>query len=340
MGGVTYTRRSYYYDREFSDSIVARSTDSNYYNVGDAGFGGDDGSGPFMPYSPNFSVIRRGRTLNGSTALAVKDKSTHVCVLQPASGDSDENVGSKKKLLKGVLGLNYEGKDHAPPVQELPPTPLISRLAASPSGYANGRVEGDEDGDPGFTLAGVDVKTIAQGIRFLVRVAEAYQWRHHDSEGNSEVNDNDDGVEEDGGGLRLDFDPYYLEAGPPQRYRQRASPSRMSSARKTSLRALGRSNAGVGASESAQGHMDTFADGAISRSLLPPLEAARRVCYYLIAAAVFGIIASFGIAVWWSRSQGDASAGFTIGGYVIAVDALIVAIAGIVHRPGCRCWKV
>ncbi|KAI0198263.1 hypothetical protein F4808DRAFT_262980 [Astrocystis sublimbata] len=65
----------------------------------------------------------------------------------------------------------------------------------------------------------------------------------------------------------------------------------------------------------------------------------KRACYYLLSGLVIGIVASFVLALWWARTQGDISAGFTLGSYIVALDALVVAAAGIFHVPSCRCWK-
>ncbi|KAI0161291.1 hypothetical protein GGR57DRAFT_352838 [Xylariaceae sp. FL1272] len=69
----------------------------------------------------------------------------------------------------------------------------------------------------------------------------------------------------------------------------------------------------------------------------PPLS--KRTCYYLITALAAGLVSSLILALWWARSAGDISAGFTVGSYVVAVVALVIAAAGVFHAPGCRCWK-
>ncbi|KAI0552287.1 hypothetical protein F4679DRAFT_535164 [Xylaria curta] len=70
--------------------------------------------------------------------------------------------------------------------------------------------------------------------------------------------------------------------------------------------------------------------------VLPPRN--KRPCYYLLGGLSTGIVSSFALALWWARSQGDLSAGFTLGSYVVGVDALVVAAAGVFHAPSCRCW--
>ncbi|KAI0183643.1 hypothetical protein EV127DRAFT_413926 [Xylaria flabelliformis] len=69
-----------------------------------------------------------------------------------------------------------------------------------------------------------------------------------------------------------------------------------------------------------------------------PLPRNKRPCYYLLGGLSTGIVSSFALALWWARSQGDLSAGFTLGSYVVGVDALVVAAAGVFHAPSCRCW--
>ncbi|KAI1258677.1 hypothetical protein F5Y18DRAFT_434040 [Xylariaceae sp. FL1019] len=69
------------------------------------------------------------------------------------------------------------------------------------------------------------------------------------------------------------------------------------------------------------------------------LAPSKRVCYYLIATIVLGLTSSFALALWWSHSVGDVSAGFTVGSYVVAIIALLLAAAGVFHAPRCRCWE-
>ncbi|KAI1185595.1 hypothetical protein F5B17DRAFT_407327 [Nemania serpens] len=89
--------------------------------------------------------------------------------------------------------------------------------------------------------------------------------------------------------------------------------------------------------------IDTNRTITTSRSLASRFAAAlpgnKTPCSYLFAAAVIGIILSFALAIWWWRSQNDLSGGFTLGSYIIAVDALVVAVAGKFHAPNCRCRK-
>ncbi|KAI1272634.1 hypothetical protein F5Y07DRAFT_379375 [Xylaria sp. FL0933] len=288
--GVTYSRRSYYYDREFSDTIVRPASPD--YLLGSDGLASNSDA--------THSVVRSGRQVESRVSSAgasrlsrrVEDPFTRGRVLQSASGGGDEESGIE----------------------------LQSRVPVAAA-----------DSESGLNIAGLDVQVIARGIVFaadvFVRVAEAYQ----------RVRDDDQASESD-----VDTDPCHLEAGPPRRSRRasRALPKRDSRGRFTSSRhALASAATEIGASDETQGRSRSTHTSATRTLPAPPLSAAKRVCYYLIATAVFGIAASFAIAVWWAVSQGDASAGFTIGGYIIAVDALLVAIVGVVHRPGCRCWK-
>ncbi|KAI0503154.1 hypothetical protein F5B22DRAFT_563206 [Xylaria bambusicola] len=325
-GGVTYSRRSFYYDREFSDSIVvARSTN------------GDDGSRLLTSYASDFSYEPRRRY---PTRLLKKDE----------DNDRDEEERKANEFMRGrvlqssqgiVVPKDYSGATRygleSSPPQVAPPSPSSFSTRSSVIASST-RVDEDEEEEEfgrGLKIAGIDAKTIATvAAEIVVLGLKGYQHYQRfqplrENRANGGSSDVDDG-EQSGSGF--DLDPYYLEAGPPRRHPQRLSPSRHSPARKFSRRR-------VDASEEAQEHTSDCADGATSSSLLPPLSAAQRVCYYLIGAVLFGIVASFVVAVWWARSQGDTSAGFTIGGYVIAVDALIVAIGGLVHIPGCRCWK-
>ncbi|KAI2467047.1 hypothetical protein F4781DRAFT_329473 [Annulohypoxylon bovei var. microspora] len=61
-------------------------------------------------------------------------------------------------------------------------------------------------------------------------------------------------------------------------------------------------------------------------------------CFYLSAAAVALLIASFGISLWWSVNHDDVSGGFGMGSYMLAVSSVIIAIATYMHRQHCRCW--
>ncbi|TGJ86221.1 hypothetical protein E0Z10_g2518 [Xylaria hypoxylon] len=54
----------------------------------------------------------------------------------------------------------------------------------------------------------------------------------------------------------------------------------------------------------------------------------KRACYYLLGGLGIGIVTSFTLALWWARSQGDLSAGFTLGSYIIGIDALVIGNRG------------
>ncbi|KAI8955914.1 hypothetical protein F4801DRAFT_181975 [Xylaria longipes] len=333
--GVTYSRRSYYYDREFSDSIV-RPTDSfesfpsgcsiaTRYQERGSGFNEEYENISVAP-SKLFQNARRtpkrryddipARPLE-SSGWRFEDPFQRGRVLQTASADD--------RADDGVYAL----QDCAPP------KPAQEPAAAAAT-----------DAEPGLTFAGLDLQTIAQGVvvaaDILVRITEAYQ-RIRDGDGHDGSSE-DEGADDEFFGLNLD--PYHLEAGPPRRLRSlsKIPPRRTTPAPKTTTRrplvAIASTTGVASTTDRTRGDASGQSSNATAtRSILPPLPAGKRVCYYLIATVVFGVLASFGLALWWTQSQGDASAGFTIGGYVIAVDALIVAIVGVVHRPGCRCWK-
>ncbi|KAI0972941.1 hypothetical protein F4678DRAFT_427415 [Xylaria arbuscula] len=306
--GVTYSRRSYYYDREFSDSIVRPTDDIETF--------------------PAERVSRRRgyRHVDEGTVVAVEsvkpaasvgrheDPFTRGRVLQSAGGDDGENQRD-------------ETRDCAPSTSR-----LLSRLQSRVP-VPDTRAQAQADLEPRSGIAGVDMQAIARGVVLaadvFVRMAEVYQRLRDD-----DASENEGGEDSDDELFGLELDPYHLEAGPPHRSRSvsRASPRRTPRGNKDTAAA-----AAIDTSDETQGR--TSSDHTIATRTLPPLSAVKRVCYYLIATAILGIAASFGIAMWWALGQGDASTGFTIAGYVIAVDALVAAIVGVVHRPGCRCWK-
>ncbi|KAI1128217.1 hypothetical protein F5Y10DRAFT_241118 [Nemania abortiva] len=300
--GVTYVRRSYYYDREFSDSIIPPTNDFEQFP-------------PEGWTVTRRSGVRRMQSRGRSAAeLRVVESDKHVVdpftrgrVLQSAGNDDEyESV--------------FELESYNPVKSAQTPSSHASAAAAAASAPA--------DSEHGTTIAGLDVQAIAQGIvvaaDILVRITEAYQ-RLRDSEGNGEGGDDEF--------LGLDLDPYHLEAGPPRR--------KLPARKTTPGRSLIGSTASVTSMDEAQGHASSQNNNATTAQegqLLPPLPAIRKICYYLIATVIFGVVASLGIALWWAQVQGDVSDGFTIGGYIIAVDALAVAVVSLVHRPRCRCW--
>lgn len=316
---VTYSRRSYYYDDEFSDSITTPADD--------------------FIHSVAVAVVAK----KSDALRAYEDPFTRGRVLQSAASasasDSDEEEDGGGDIPNSVVAI--EMRDCVPVTQAQSQAPPHQPRSAPTD---------SEDG-AGLVTAHLDMLTMAQtfivAMDLAARITDVFQ-RFRGSE-----------VREGGvGGVdeRLP-DPYYLETGLlPPRYR---SPSRASSSsssrsrslptglrKSTSQRPVTISSASTSTSlgstpDEPQGHA---ADGNTTAAvqtgaLLNPLPPMKRLCYYLVATALFGVLASFGFALWWARSRGDVSAGFTIGGYLIAVDALVVAVVGIVHRPGCRCWK-
>ncbi|KAI0194696.1 hypothetical protein EV127DRAFT_508962 [Xylaria flabelliformis] len=346
--GVTYSRRSYYYDREFSDSIVrptdrsegslsGRSTATRYREQGlglneeyDHTFSPPVGArnGSFLRAGINSKrqyedTITRPRESSGW----FEDAFQRGRVLQSASTDDDDDDDDE-----GVYAL----QDCSPPK----PAQALSGIHSQVPTVAV-----PPESEPGLAVAGLDLQTIAQGIvvaaDVLVRITEAYQ-RIRDSDGyGGGGSSNDDAADDEFFGLNLD--PYHLEAGPPRQLRSlsRIPPLRTLSARKTvAQRAQVATSSATRTTSPREDTSCQSTNATTTKSILPPLPAGKRVCYYLIATVIFGVLASFGLALWWAQSQADVSAGFTIGGYVIAVDALVVAVVGVVHRPGCRCWKV
>ncbi|KAI0875371.1 hypothetical protein GGS24DRAFT_455450 [Hypoxylon argillaceum] len=300
--GVTYSRRSYYYDREFSDSIVPPTDTFERASP--------DGRravplrivGPLLwSPPPQYEVAE--------SAGRYRDPFAVGRVLQSASGGSNDE---------------YELQDRGP--VKAPRVPLGVQPQASPAADSSTPV----DAERRLTIAGLDVRTIAQGIVVvadaLVRIAETYQ-RIQDEEG--------DGEDDELAGLGLDLDPCHLEAGPPRRGRRISPAPKTTTGQRRALMAT--TSAAARAASAVRGQRSTVATAEVEPSSLPP-PASKRVCYYLVATVAFGVVASFGIALWWAQSQGDASAGFTIGGYVIAVVALAVAVVSLVHRPSCQCW--
>ncbi|KAI0455734.1 hypothetical protein F5B21DRAFT_180060 [Xylaria acuta] len=80
-------------------------------------------------------------------------------------------------------------------------------------------------------------------------------------------------------------------------------------------------------------------DSTIAANTSPvTLPQNKRPCYYLLGGLSIGLVTSLALALWWARSRGDLSAGFTLGSYVVGVDALVVAAAAVFHAPSCRCW--
>ncbi|KAI1751215.1 hypothetical protein F4782DRAFT_506306 [Xylaria castorea] len=345
--GVTYSRRSYYYDREFSDSII-RPTDRFENSLSEhstatryQGQGSDLNKGYDNTFFP--PVGAQKKLLQSAGRISKRQYEDIITRPRESSGWRFEDPFQRCRVLQSASTDDhsddgvYELQDCSPPK----PAQALSGVQSQVPTAAAPTVS-----EPGLTIAGLDLQTITQGIVVaadaLVRITEAYQ-RIRDSDrhgGGSE----DDAADEEFFGLNLD--PYHLEAGPPRRLRplsrippRRTLPARKTVAQRTQV-ATSSTTRIASAMDETQGNSSCQSTNATkTRSILPPLPAGKRVCYYLIATVVFGVLASFGLALWWAQSQADVSAGFTIGGYVIAVDALVVAIVGVVHRPGCRCWK-
>ncbi len=250
-----------------------------------------------------------------------RDPFTRGRVLQCASAPDGEGEGRDGNGGKNTALLEW--RDYASP-GTLPRAPAAASSHPDPVSNGTGR---DGQPVPGWIVFGANV--FVRAVDCAADLTEAYQ-RLRDGQ---EI----DGGVRDGGSFGVDLDPSHLEAG--------ASPSRTPPRGKIARRA--RVGAAViGTSEGTRGHAGSCSGSSSGNASTrqtrqqPPLAAARRVCYYLVATTVLGIAASFGVAVWWAQTRRDASAGFTMGGYVIAVDALVVAVVGMLHRPGCRCWKV
>ncbi|KAI1165413.1 hypothetical protein F5B18DRAFT_168882 [Nemania serpens] len=296
----------------------------SYYHEG----GEHEGGLGRVSEPPQIRARRPAKAQALGSARRLKDPFTRGRVLQSASADDSGDDSAPV----------YELQNYAPTKPAQTPPDVRSQTSAT--------TVAAEHSEPGLNIAGVDLQTLGRGVLVAAyifgRIAEAYQ-RHTDDEEIGEGGEEDD--EDEDGFLGLDVDPFYLEAGPPRRYRP-LPPRRDLSARKTARpRALipGTSTTTrVASTTSETSDHASSQDSSITsqaRSPLAPLPAGKRVCYHLIGAVVFGVVASFGVALWWAQSQGDVSAGFTIGGYVIAVDALVVAVVGLVHRPRCRCWE-
>ncbi|KAI1745543.1 hypothetical protein F4680DRAFT_402522 [Xylaria scruposa] len=367
--GVTYSRRSYYYDREFSDSIV-RPTD-RFEDSLSGGINEEYDHTPFpsarelhylslrgISKRQNEDTItrphessewrledpfQRGRVLQSASAGRISKQQHEDTFTRPPESVRRQLPFSRGRILESA-SVNDDNDDGVNALQDGSPPEPAQALYGVPSQVPTAAIP--TESEPGLTVAGLDLQTIAQGMvvaaDVLVRITEAYQ-RIRDSDGYDGAND-DDATDDEFFGLNLD--PYHLEAGPPRQLRSlsKVPPLRNLPVRKTvaprAQMAPSSTTRTASPMNETQGNTSCQINNATTtRSILPPLPAGKRVCYYLIATVFFGVLASFGLALWWAQSQGDVSAGFTIGGYVIAVDALVVAVVGVVHRPGCRCWK-
>jgi hypothetical protein len=64
-----------------------------------------------------------------------------------------------------------------------------------------------------------------------------------------------------------------------------------------------------------------------------------QICIILIIGSVTLGILSLILAIWWSISHDDLSGGFTLGGYIVSVSAVLIGAIGIFHRRKCHCWS-
>ncbi|KAI0549518.1 hypothetical protein F4679DRAFT_264161 [Xylaria curta] len=368
--GVTYSRRSYYYDREFSDSIV-RPTDrfegslsgglneeydhTQFPSAGELHYLSLRG----ISKRQNEDTITRscessdwqfedpfqsGRVLQSASAGRISKQQYEDTFTRPPKSVRRQSPFDRSCILECASATAADDDDGVHALQDGSPPESAQALSGAHSQVPTVTVP--TASDPELTVAGLDLQTIAQGIvvaaDVLVRITEAYQ-RIRDSDGYGGAND-DDATDDEIFGLNPD--PYHLEAGPPRQLRSlsrvpppRNLPARKIVAQRTQV-ATSFTTRAASPMNGTQGNTGCQTNNATTtRSILPPLPAGQRVCYYLIATVFFGVLASFGLALWWAQSRRDVSAGFTIGGYVIAVDALVVAVVGVVHRPGCRCWK-
>ncbi|KAI0454470.1 hypothetical protein F5B21DRAFT_238354 [Xylaria acuta] len=320
--GVTYSRRSYYYDREFSDSIV-RPTDgfeSSLSGRSTATRCQEQASGLKEEYNNALipPIVVQGNLFQSTGRLSKRPRES--------SDWRFEDPFQRGRVLQSATAGDHGNEDWAQ--SQVP-------AAAIPT----------EQSEPRLTIARLDLQTLARTVvvaaDIIELITDVYQ-RIRDSDGRG--GDGEDEGADDDEFFGLNPDPYHLEAGPPRRLRplSRIPPRRTLPARKT-VAQVGTASAttrAASAMDRTQGNNSCQSSNATATmSSLPPLPAGKRICYYLIATVAFGVLASFGLALWWAQSQGDVSAGFTIGGYVIAVDALVVAVVGVVHRSGCRCWK-
>jgi hypothetical protein len=62
-----------------------------------------------------------------------------------------------------------------------------------------------------------------------------------------------------------------------------------------------------------------------------------KACVVMIVLSLVITAISLILAVWWSVTRNDISGGCTLGGYVVSVSAVVVGIAGLLHRRRCNC---
>ncbi|KAI1269373.1 hypothetical protein F5Y18DRAFT_422327 [Xylariaceae sp. FL1019] len=183
-------------------------------------------------------------------------------------------------------------------------------------------------------------RNVVNAVDFLVRVNERYQRYKEFTRANEE------GLELEG--RDDDWNLNNLESGQPRRSitrtlrwgQQSPKPSAIEpeSTTSPSVNSIFRSTSATSPAQVPRSLDDETSPtiAKIFRSRPPP---SKRPCYYLITTLAAGLISSLVLALWWARSAGDISAGFTVGSYVVAVVALIIAAAGVFHAPRCRCWR-
>ncbi|KAI3327682.1 hypothetical protein HD806DRAFT_483628 [Xylariaceae sp. AK1471] len=320
--GVTYSRRSYYYDREFSDSIYRPSDDLER-----------------IPAAPeNFTLNRRkGRQLQSASGAPLSEDYLADIL---ARGRTFQSGGDRSN----DPSPEYELPAYAParPAQ----TDSITQPRPQPqvSAAANSETELDI----------ADVISFARGIGIPTNMLDNFMMVYR---GISDWEENGYENDDRGGrfaGLGLSLDPYHLEAGPPHQLRPlcRAAPRPTLPIQRTIAQRVLFAASSTAAAASAISMMNWFQGQTISTSSratetqtqtqtrsMSSIPHNKKVCYYLIATVALGVMASFGLALWFASTRGDVSAGFTLGGYVIAVDALVAAVVGIIHSPRCQCWK-
>jgi hypothetical protein len=307
--GVTYSRRSYYYDREFSDSIY-RPTDDDHV----------DGS-----FKSHDSLVRRGRArplFEQAGVVGAPEKKKY--------GDDDPDLptpGCVYESATPVLPAVCAEEGNEGNAYELPErAPAQLRSPAADSSLSQP--------GPSLTFAGIDLTDIAQDIferNLPERLINMYMGvRNSHGVAAETAFSNFLGVTVDD----VAVDPYHLEAGPRPQLRALYQNQSASSENSTLTTLLGVLATGLATWN--MRHKPETETETVSGTGSGTQE---RVCYYLIGLVALGVVVSFALALWWARTQGDVSAAFTLGGYVIAVDALIAGFVGMCHMPRCRCWK-
>jgi hypothetical protein len=63
-----------------------------------------------------------------------------------------------------------------------------------------------------------------------------------------------------------------------------------------------------------------------------------KACVLMILLSLIITVVSLVLAVWWSVTRNDIQGGCALGGYVVSVSAVVVGMAGLLHRRKCKCW--